>query len=215
MTSIHRPLWFGLIALGQVSLAALAVARAPQGAAIAAALAGLIGLGLGLDNAVLAAGAPLWARGRLEPFSRWRYRLHGLITPLLLPLSLLVASRGGLALPAPLLSLGWLGALGWIAANWWLGYRHLDLELVRQGALLRHHNRDRHGQPGLRLALVLVVLLILSLGLLAPLPQVGQPLRLGAGAMLIGAMLARPLGLVLANLGELALMGGFSLALMA
>lgn len=213
MTSVHRPLWFGLIAVGQVSLAALAMAQAPQGAAIAGALAGMIGLGLGLDNAVLAAGASLWARGRLEPFSRWRYRLHGLITPLLLPLSLLVASRGGLALPAPLLSLSWLGALGWIAANWWLGYRHLDLALVRQGALVRHHNRDRHGQPGLRIALVLVVLLILSLGLLAPQTAVAQPLRMGAGAMLVGAILARPLGLVLANLGELALMAGFGLAL--
>lgn len=213
MTSAHRPLWFGLIAIGQVGLAVLALARAPQGAAIAGVLAGLIGLGLGLDNAVLAAGAPLWARGRLEAFSRWRYRLHGLITPLLLPLSLQVASRGGLALPMPLPSLGWLGALVWIAANWRLGYRHLDLALVRQGALVRHHNRDQHGQPGLRLALVLVVLLILSLGLLAPQPQVAQPLRLGAAAMLVGAILARPLGPVLANLGELALMGSFNLAL--
>lgn len=213
MTSAHRPLWFGLIALGQLALAGLALAKVPQGASLAGGLAGVIGLGLGLDNAVLAAGAPLWAHGRLEAFSRWRYRLHGLITPLLLPLSLLVASRGGLVLPSPLLTLGWLGAMGWMAANWWLGYRHLDLALVRQGALVRHHNRDRHGQPMLRLALVLVVLLILSLGLLAPQPQVAQPLRLGAGAMLVGAMLARPLGLVLANLGELALMGSLNLAL--
>jgi hypothetical protein len=110
--------------------------------------------------------------------------------------------------------LGWAVALGWIGANWWLGYRHLDLALVRQGALVRHHNRDRHGQPWLRLALLLLVLLILSLGLLAPQPAVALPLRLGAGAMLAGAILARPLGLVLANLGELALMGGFSVALM-
>jgi hypothetical protein len=213
MTSAHRPFWFGLIALGQLALAALAVAQVPQGAALAGGLAGVIGLGLCLDNAVLAAGAPLWAWGYLEIFSRWRYRLHGLITPLLLPLGLLVASRGGLALPVSLLSLGWLVALGWIAANWWLGYRHLDLALVRQGALVRLHNRDRHGQPGLRLALTLMVLLILNLGLLAPQPQVAQPLRLGAGAMLMGAILARPLGLVLANLGELALMGSLNLAL--
>ena len=214
MTSTHRPLWFGLIALGQLALAALALARVPQGAAIAGGMAGAIGLGLGLDNAVLAAGEPLFARGRLEPFSRWRYRLHGLITPLLLPLSLVVASRGELALPTPLLASGWALALGWIGANWWLGYRNLDLALVRQGALVRHHNCDRHGQPWLRLALLLLVLLILSLGLLAPQPAVAMPLRLGAGAMLAGAILARPLGLVLANLGELALMGGFSLALM-
>lgn len=214
MTATHRPLWFGLIALGQLALAALALTQVPQGTAIAGGMAGAIGLGLGLDNAVLAAGEPLYARGQLEPFSRWRYRLHGLITPLLLPLSLMVASRGDLALPMPLLALGWAVALGWIAANWWLGYRHLDLALVRQGALVRHHNRDRHGQPGLRLALLLLVLLILSLGLLAPQPAVALPLRLGAGAMLAGAILARPLGLVLANLGELALMGGFSVALM-
>jgi hypothetical protein len=83
MTSTHRPLWFGLIALGQLALAALALARVPQDAAIAGGMAGAIGLGLGLDNAVLAAGEPLFARGRLEAFSRWRYRLHGLITPLL------------------------------------------------------------------------------------------------------------------------------------
>ena len=213
MTATHRPLWFALIALGQLALAALALAQVPQGAAIAGGLAGVIGLGLGLDNGVLAAGGPLLDRQRLEAFSRWRYRLHGLITPLLLPLSLVVATRGGLALPAQLLTLGWLLALGWITANWWLGYRHLDLALVRQGALVRYHNRDRHGQPDLRIALVLVVLLILSLGLLAPQSAVALPLRLGAGAMLAGAILARPLGLVLANLGELALMGGFGLAL--
>jgi hypothetical protein len=164
---------------------------------------------------VLAIGGPLLKRQRLEAFSRWRYRLHGLITPLLLPLSLVVATRGGLALPAQLQTLGWLLALGWITANWWLGYRHLDLALVQQGALVRHQNRDRHGQPGLRIALVLVVLLILSLGLLAPQPAVALPLRLGAGAMLAGAILARPLGLVLANLGELALMGGFGMALIS
>ncbi|MFW6732422.1 hypothetical protein EB061_11345 [bacterium] len=213
MTATHRPFWFALIALGQLGLAALALAQVPQGAAIAGGLAGVIGLGLGLDNGVLAAGGPLLERQRLEAFSRCRYRLHGLITPLLLPLSLVVANRGGLALPAQLLTLGWLLALGWITVNWWLGYRHLDLALVRQGALVRHHNRDRHGQPGLRIALLLVVLLILSLGLLAPQPAVALPLRLGAGAMLAGAILARPLGLVLANLGELALMGGFGLAL--
>lgn len=215
MTATHRPLWFALIALGQLGLAALALAQVPQGAAIAGGLAGVIGLGLGLDNGVLAAGGPLLERQQLESFSRWRYRLHGLITPLLLPLSLVVATRGGLALPAQLQTLGWLLALGWITANWWLGYRHLDLALVRQGALVRHQNRDRHGQPGLRIALVLVVLLILSLGLLAPQPAVALPLRLGAGAMLAGAILARPLGLVLANLGELALMGGFGLALIS
>lgn len=213
MTATHRPLWFVLIALGQLGLAALTLAQVPQGAGIAGGLAGVIGLGLGLDNGVLAAGGPLLERQWLEAFSRWRYRLHGLITPLLLPLSLVVATRGGLALTAPLLTLAWLLALGWITANWWLGYRHLDLALVRQGGLVRHHNRDRHGQPGLRIALVLVVLLILSLGLLAPQPAVALPLRLGAGAMLTGAILARPLGLVLANLGELALMGGFGLAL--
>jgi hypothetical protein len=214
MTATHRPLWFALIALGQLALAALALAQVPQGAAIAGGLAGVIGLGLGLDNGVLAIGGPLLKRQRLEAFSRWRYRLHGLITPLLLPLSLVVATRGGLALPTQLLTLGWLLALGWITANWWLGYRHLDLALVRQGGLVRHHNRDRHGQPGLRLALVLVVLLILSLGLMTPQQGVALPLRLGAGAMLLGAILGRPLGLVLANLGELALMGSFSLALM-
>lgn len=214
MTPAHQPLWFGLIALGQVGLAALAVARMPQGAALAGLLAGLIGLGLGFDNAVLAAGAPLLARGQLAQFSRWRYLLHGLITPLLLPLSLLVAGGGGLALtPAPEV-LGWVVALGWIAANWQVGYSHLDLALVRQGALVRHHNRDRHGRPWLRLALVLVVLLILGLGLLTPQPAVAEPLRIGAGAMLVGAILARPIGLVMANLGELVLMGGFSLALM-
>ncbi|MEB3317933.1 MAG: hypothetical protein VKO39_07330 [Cyanobacteriota bacterium] len=214
MTSTHHPLWFGLIALGQLGLAALALTRVPDGAALAGAMAGVIGLGLGLDNAVLAAGAPLLARGRLEPCSRWRYRLHGLITPLLLPLSLAVASRGALALPTPLLALGWAVALVWIAANWWLGFRHLDLALVRKGALVRHHNRDRHGQPWLRLALLLLVLVILSLGLLTPQAAVAWPLRLGSGAMLAGAIMARPLGLALANLGELALMGGFSLALM-
>jgi hypothetical protein len=48
---------------------------------------------------------------------------------------------------------------------------------------------------------------------MAPQTAVAQPLRLGAGAMLVGAILARPLGLVLANLGELALMAGFGLAL--
>jgi hypothetical protein len=213
MTATHRPLWFALVALGQLGLAALALAQVPQGAAITGGLAGVIGLGLGLDNGVLAAGRPLMESQRLEAFSRWRYRLHGLITPLLLPLSLVVATRGGLALPAQLLALGWLLALVWITANWWLGYRHLDLALVRQGALVRHHNRDRHGQPGLRIALLLVVLLILSLGLLAPQQAVALPLRLGAGAMLMGAILARPLGLVLANLGELALMAGFGLAL--
>ena len=37
---------------------------------------------------------------------------------------------------------------------------------------------------------------------------------LGLVVLLAGAILARPLGLVLANLGELALMGGFSVALM-
>ena len=213
MSAAHRPLWFALIALGQLLLACWALVHLPQAELLAAGLAALICLGLALDNAVVAAGAPLLASQWLEACSRWRYRLHGLITPLLLPLSLLLASRGGLALSAPMLTLGWLLALGWIVANWWLGYRHLDLTLVQQGRLVRLHNRDRHGQPGLRLALVLVVLLILSLGLLSPQPAVAQPLRLGAGAMLAGAILARPLGLVLANLGELALMASFTLAL--
>jgi hypothetical protein len=213
MSAVHRPLWFGLIALGQLGLGCQALIHLPQTAPIAAGLAAAIGLGLAVDNAVLAAGAPLLASQRLEAYSRWRYRLHGLITPLLLPLSLQVASRGGLALSAWLQTLGWLLAVAWILANWWLGYRHLDLALVRQGELVRFRNRDRHGQPGLRLALVLVVLLILGVGLLAPQPAVAQPLRLGAGAMLAGAILAKPVGLVLANLGELALMAGFSVAL--
>lgn len=214
MSAIHRPLWFGLIGLGQLVLAGLALAHVPQGAPIAGGLAGLISLGLTVDNAVVAAGAPLLTCQRLESFSRWRYRLHGLITPLLLPLSLLLASRGGLALPGSMLALGSLVTLAWILANWWLGYRHLDLALLRQGALVRLHNRDRHGQPWLRLALVLVVLLILAIGLVAPQPAVALPMRLGAGAMLAGAILARPVGLVVANLGELILMGSFNLALL-
>lgn len=214
MRTIHQPHWFGLIALGQLAVSAIAMAQMPLNGAIASGVAGLIGLSLSLDNAVLAAGAPLLAHQRLECFSRWRYLLHGLITPLLLPLSLLLANKGGLTLPALLLRLGWLLALGWVVANWWLGYRHLDLTLVHQGALVRYRNRDRHGQPWLRLALVLTILLILGLGVLAPRPAIALPLQLGAVTMLVGAILARPVGLVIANLGELVLMGCVSLALL-
>jgi hypothetical protein len=214
---MQRPLWFWLIAAGQLTLA-LVLLAASAGAAgkpgPGAALAALIGLGLAIDNAVVAAGAPLLARAHLPSLSRLRYLLHALVTPLLLPLALLVAAHGGLAAAGALLPLGWGLALAWIAAAWGVGYRNLELELVRVGSLVRHHNASRKGQPWLRLLLVAVVLVIVALASQVPQPRVGTPMLAGGLAMLLGAPLARRLGLVVANGGELLLMAGLGGALL-
>jgi len=212
MTWLHHPACFALIAAAQLLLAlgGFTAAGSVDGSRV---LPVLIGLGLAFDNAVIAAGAPLQRRSRLLPMSRWRYGLHAVVTPLLLPLSLLAARQGGLDLPLSVLGLGWLLALLWVVASWGLGFRHLDLVLQQQGSVLRHHNEDRTGQPGLRLALVALVLLILWLGLLVPEAIPAWSLRLGATAMLVGALLARRLGLAIANLGELVLMGCFAVAI--
>lgn len=214
---MHQPLCFALLAAGQLLLAlGLPPATASAGGPAAAGgwLAALIAAGLCLDNSVLAAGEPLLARGRLLPLSRLRYLLHALVTPLLLPLALLAASAGGLKPATALLPLGWGLAAVWILAAWGVGYRHLDLELQRRGALVRHHNANRRGQPWLRLLLVAVVLVILGLGSRVPDPAVARAMVTGGLAMLAGALLARRLGLAVANLGELVLMGSLGTALL-
>lgn len=212
---MHHPLCFALLAAGQLLLAlSMPMAAAGSAAASAAWLAALIAAGLSIDNTVLAAGAPLLAHGRLLPFSRARYLLHALVTPLLLPLSLLTAGGGGLAAATALLPLAWGLTAAWILAAWGVGYRHLDLHLQRRGALVRHHNASRHGQPWLRLLLVAVVLVILGLGSRVPDGAVAQAMVVGGLAMLAGALLARRLGLAVANLGELVLMGALGTALL-
>lgn len=211
---MQHPLCFALLAAGQLLLALSLPATAAQGPVAGAGdLAGLIAAGLCLDNAVLAAGAPLQARDRLLPFSRARYLLHALVTPLLLPLAVLTARGGGLAV-AWLLPLAWGLSATWMLAAWAVGYRHLDLQLQRQGPLVRHHNASRHGQPWLRLLLLAVVLVILGLASQVPNGAVAAAMRAGALAMLAGALLARKLGLAVANLGELLLMGSLGTALL-
>jgi len=215
MSLANRPFWFAGLAIAQLFYALIAIwIDLSQGTGVAV-LAALIGAALCFDNGVIAAGGPLLARGSLESLSRCRYALHVILTPLLLPLCLLLASQAGLQLLPPLLLGGWLFALGWIAAGWWLSYRNLDLVLLQQGPLVRFHNRNKGGQPWLRLLLVWLTLLIASLSFVVPNHTAAWGFRLGSLAMLCGAMLARRVGLVAGNAGELMLMAGFNLALLS
>lgn len=209
------PPCFALLATGQLLLALLLPIATAHGPSAAGGLAALIAAGLCLDNAVLAAGGHLRDRGRLLAFSRARYLLHALVTPLLLPLAVLTARSGGLPAPAWLLPLAWGGSAAWILAAWWVGYRHLDLRLQERGQLVRHHNASRHGQPWLRLLLLAVVVVILVLGSRVPAGGGGGAMVAGGLAMLAGAVLAPRLGLAVANLGELLLMGSLAAALLA
>lgn len=211
---MNKPWAFAILCIGQFAVAIkLAIMAGVMQQAICW-MAAIIATGLSFDNGVLAFGQNLLAKQRLMALSRVRYLLHSLVTPLLLPLAFYTAQIGGVQLNVSVTILAWFVTGAWIVAAWSFGFCKLELEVVQDGNLVRHHNKSRSGQPWLRLLLVGVVVVIIVLGCMAP-SQLTRILMLtGGGAMLIGAVASRKLGLSAANLGELILMGSLTFALL-
>ena len=211
---MNQPWAFAMIGIGQFIVAiklALVASSIHQNIGWMAAI---ISAGLGFDNSVLAFGQSLLAKQKLLAISRVRYLLHSLVTPLLLPLAFYTAQLGGMQLSTNINILTWLVSGAWIVAAWNFGYCRLELEVVQDGTLVRHHNKSRSGQPWLRLMLVGVVVVILVLGSISPSVTTKTLMLIGGSGMLIGAIASRKMGLYAANLGELILMASLTFALL-
>ena len=211
---MNLPGAFALLSLGQfvvaIKLAIMAGSLQPNICWIAA----IIATGLSFDNGVLAFGQRLLAKQKLLAMSRVRYLLHSLVTPLLLPLAFYTAQYGGMELNPSINLIAWLVTGAWIIAAWNFGFTRLELEVVQDGNLVRHHNKSRSGQPWLRLMLVGVVVVILVLGSIAPSGTTRAFMLTGGSAMLVGAIASRKMGLYVANLGELILMASLTFAIL-
>lgn len=212
---MNQPWAFFIISLGHFLIAFKLIVMASSMHPGIYWMAAVIAMGLGFDNSVLAFGQRLMIQKKLLAMSRIRYLLHAAVTPLLLPLAFYTAQLGGLQLSDGITILAWLVTGAWILSAWNYGFGRLELEVVQNGNLVRHHNKSRSGQPWLRLMLVVVVIVILIVGNLAGAETTRVAMTTGGMAMLIGAMSARTLGLGAANTGELVLMASLTVALVS
>ena len=209
---LQRPWWFAALALIQF-LFALVLALHRGHPMHPWLLAAVVALSLSVDNAAIACGRRLAHERWFLALGQTRYLLHTVITPLLLPLTVEIGAAGGARLGDSAVLLSWLLCGIWILVGWWVGYRHITLELISQGQVLFHKNTNRNGQPWLDLLYFVLVIVILVIAALSTSASIRAALLTGGLSMVVLQSFASRWGRSLSNLGELVLLASFFKAL--
>jgi hypothetical protein len=170
-------------------------------------LTAAVALSLSFDNAVIAYGRQLEHGRWLALLGNCRYLLHIVVTPLLLPLSVMIGKAGGLDFGTQTIAVSWLVSATWISANWWVCFRNLELRMITEGRVIFQKNNNRKGQPWIDLPYVLLTIIILIIGGLSSSAAIRQALLSGGIAMLASEFFAERWGRSFSNLGETVLLG--------
>ncbi|NDF98014.1 MAG: hypothetical protein EB101_03605 [Chitinophagia bacterium] len=203
---LQRPWWFAALAVIQ-ALIGLGLIAQPRQPTLASLLTAAVALSLSFDNAVIACGRQLEHGRWLAPLGNCRYLLHIVVTPMLLPLSVMIGKASGVGFGTEIVAVSWLVSATWISANWWVCFRNLELRMIAEGRVIFQKNNNRKGQPWIDLPYVLLTIMILIIGGLSSSAGIRQALLSGGIAMLLSEFLAERWGRSFSNLGEMVLLG--------
>ncbi|WP_017585874.1 hypothetical protein [Nocardiopsis ganjiahuensis] len=168
------------------------------------ALVALVTLGLVYDNGIVAVGRLVGEGALLEGLNHPRFLVHALVTPLLIIAAVGLARRAGAPWARPRWVHGAFCALATALIAYGLAFEVSGLELAagREGDALRY-TAVESSPPVPSIAAILVLVLVGS----ALLRRGGVWMGVGA-AVMFAAAAAPAVPLVLANLGEVALIVG-------
>lgn len=203
---LQRPWWFAALAVLQALIGFGLIVQSGK-PTLPNLLTAAVALSLSFDNAVIACGRQLEHGRWLAPLGNCRYLLHIVVTPLLLPLSVMIGQASGLGFATETVAVSWLVAASWISANWWVCFRNLELRMIAEGHVIFQKNNNRKGQPWIDLPYVLLTIIILIIGGLSSSAAIRQALLSGGIAMLVSEFLAERWGRSFSNLGEMVLLG--------
>lgn len=203
---LQRPWWFAALAVIQ-ALIGLGLIAQPRQPTLESLLTAAVALSLSFDNAVIACGRQLEHGRWLAPLGNCRYLLHIVVTPMLLPLSVMIGKASGVGFGTEIVAVSWLVSATWISANWWVCFRNLELRMIAEGRVIFQKNNNRKGQPWIDLPYVLLTIMILIIGGLSSSAGIRQALLSGGIAMLLSEFLAERWGRSFSNLGEMVLLG--------
>ena len=154
-----------------------------------------------VENSILTFTRVLYKRNFLLIFSKVRYLMHAIVTPILLPMSLYFFDITDIKMLGSLKVIAWAVALAWSLLSVKVTFFNLKLKLVSSNNILRYKNVDSSGQPLFRIALVLLILVYFWIGIIKSTNN-GLYLIVGSVSMLLGNAVAAKHGLYLSNLGE-------------